>query len=313
MSKLQGIVVGYGNMGRLHERLFRERGVEITGVVDPDSARLAIAKEQGVPEEVCWASFTDIPLAVRQRADIVVIATPTHLHFQHLMEASQLLRACIFVEKPVVRTLEELRWLKEMATRHKRIFVAEVEQYNPKFAPLLNFEGRPTSVFMWRLVDMEFFLRGERPWFLDSEKSGGLVLDVTIHDITLLVLRWGRPRVKRVNARRGRYSAVDTVEIELVVGDKCRADILTSWVAENQHFPIMASATIGSGPKTHPTVILCDNYMTPNKPPHEDSYALQAEAFLRAVNRESPMPSIAPYATAVSIALEINQKIRAQP
>ncbi|HYL63846.1 MAG TPA: Gfo/Idh/MocA family oxidoreductase [Candidatus Methylomirabilis sp.] len=170
-SKVRTAVVGTGEFGRNHARVYRElQGAELVGVYDQDRARAeAVAAEF---QTHALRSFEE----VRERAEAVSVAVPTVSHAEvgcWLLESG----VDVLVEKPMAATLSEADDLLAAAQRHGRILqVGHVERFNPAVTavePILNrplfFEVHRLGVFTPRSLDVE------------------VIYDLMIHDLDILL------------------------------------------------------------------------------------------------------------------------------
>lgn len=176
-DKIRVAVVGVGEFGRNHARVYRElENAELVAVVDHDSARASqAAAEFGAP------ALSDLE-ALRGRADAVSLAVPTADHAVlgvHLLE----LGIDVLVEKPMAASLAEADTLVNAAKRNRRILqVGHVERFNPAVTavePILNrplfFEVHRLGVFTQRSLDVD------------------VIYDVMIHDLDILLALVGEP------------------------------------------------------------------------------------------------------------------------
>ncbi|HKV25102.1 MAG TPA: Gfo/Idh/MocA family oxidoreductase [Candidatus Acidoferrum sp.] len=170
-NKVRVAVVGVGEFGRNHARVYRELGgAELVGVFDRDTARAeTVAAEFGTRalhslDEVC------------ERAEAASVAAPTLAHAEvgcHLLAKG----LDVLVEKPVATNLREADELIEAARRSKKILqVGHVERFNPAVIavePVLNrplfFEVHRLGVFTPRSLDVE------------------VIHDLMIHDLDILL------------------------------------------------------------------------------------------------------------------------------
>lgn len=98
-------VVGTGGIAESHLKGWLGFGAVPVGYLEPDPARLAAFRERvGTPAVPALASVAD---AARVGADLVVIATPPHLHAPQTHEALDA-GLQVVVEKPVAPSLREL-------------------------------------------------------------------------------------------------------------------------------------------------------------------------------------------------------------
>src|ERR1700675_425529 len=170
-GKIRVGVVGRGEFGRNHPRVYREMdSVELAGVLDQNAARAeAIAKEFGT------RAFRNIE-ELQGAVDAVSVAVPTAAHAEigcRLMAMG----IDVLVEKPMAASLAEADALLEAARRHQRILqVGHVERFNPAVIavePILNrplfFEVHRLGVFTPRSLDVE------------------VIYDLMIHDLDILL------------------------------------------------------------------------------------------------------------------------------
>jgi predicted dehydrogenase len=170
-KKVRIAVVGAGDFGRNHARVYRELPeAELVGIVDANAERAAqIAKEFSA--EV----FPDIE-SLAGRVDAASVAVPT---IDHARIGCRLLALGIdvLVEKPIAASLAEADELLCAAKRGARILqVGHLERFNPGIVavmPVVNhplyFEVHRLGVFTPRSLDID------------------VVYDVMIHDLDVLL------------------------------------------------------------------------------------------------------------------------------
>lgn len=280
---MNGVIIGFGNMGKIHRQCFEKLGVEITAVVDPAFK----GKENFYPE------LEDVP----NNFDFVDICSPSYLHFEHLQQAMKFQKP-IFVEKPIVIKQNEVNSLRK--TKYgKPIFIAEVEQFNPALWPFFNYDKTPKSINVSRNVNLDFFLKSSTPWFLDSKLSGGIVMDLMIHDLTLLVFKYGKPTVENVVYSSKKYGVVDNVSAVLKFST-FKATVEASWTSTDTAKPIRLDF------QADDLKLKCDNYS--NATSTSSPYYKELNTFIRAVKLGEKI-SLSPYLDAVEICLEINRQM----
>src|SRR5580700_426461 len=170
-GKIRVAVVGTGEFGRNHARVYREMdGVELVGVLDRDAARA-----ETITQEFGTRAFKAIE-ELQGAVDAASVAVPTVAH----AEVGCRLMAMgidVLVEKPMAASLAEADVLIETARRHQRILqVGHVERFNPAVIavePILNrplfFEVHRLGVFTSRSLDVE------------------VIYDLMIHDLDILL------------------------------------------------------------------------------------------------------------------------------
>lgn len=294
---MKGIIIGFGNMGKTHLERYRQLGVNICAVIENDGIKRQQADSEHIPT---FNSLSEVP----DLDDIgfIDICTPTNFHFRNLLDA-MFYRKPIFVEKPIVLTNEEAAQLRRIEYHHP-IFVGEVEQYNPDLEKFMRYEGRPRVINMSRRVNLEFFLQGATPWFLDESLSGGIVLDTMIHDINLLVTKYGKPQIREVVSRAKRYRCQDEVEAKLSFGE-LEANLYCTWTAEDLlETPIVVDIEVIEK-DGNPANFHCDNYIIRGKPKEKDAFYMEFKAFLDSIREGRTPYGLESYLVGIEVANEI--------
>jgi predicted dehydrogenase len=178
-KKIRVAVVGAGDFGRNHARVYRELAeADLVGIVDPNADRAA-----KIAAEFSTKVFPDIE-SLAGLVDAASVAVPTVAHARagcRLLE----LGIDVLVEKPVAASLSEADDLISAASRAGRILqVGHLERFNPAIVavmPVLNrplyFEVHRLGVFTPRSLDID------------------VVYDVMIHDLDVLLALVGAPVV----------------------------------------------------------------------------------------------------------------------
>ena len=175
--KVRVAVVGLGEFGRNHARVYRElRGVELVGVYDRSPERAAaVAKEFHAP---VLASLEELP----GQADAVSVAVPTAAHAE---VGCQLLEMGldVLVEKPMAVDLAEADALLASARKNMRILqIGHVERFNPAVRAVEAILNRPLFFEVHRLGVFT-------PRSLDVD----VIYDLMIHDLDILLALVNEP------------------------------------------------------------------------------------------------------------------------
>jgi len=190
-------IAGVGTMGTTHAAAWCETGAEIVGVVAetmPEAETLA---------ETCGARIYEDFAAMIPDVDVVDICTPTHLHYEMVLQAAAQGKQVI-CEKPLARNVEQAR---EMLVACKQagvhLLVAHVVRFFPEYAlaKAAVDEGQIGRPGVIRLARGSY--RPKKPvgnWFLDEAKSGGILMDLMIHDFDYA--RWIAGDVESVFAKK---------------------------------------------------------------------------------------------------------------
>ena len=180
-------VIGLGRMGRLHARMLATQisGVRLCAVAEVgEQARSQVADELGVPY-----TFADAyELIAHPDVDAVVIVTPTSTHHDLVIAAAGAGKA-IFCEKPLALTLKETRSMMESVARAGvPLQVGFMRRFDAAYqrAKKLIAEGQIGHPVTFKSLSRDPFCPPRD--YMDPAKSGGLILDMAIHDFDLA--RW---------------------------------------------------------------------------------------------------------------------------
>jgi predicted dehydrogenase len=177
LKRVRVAVVGTGEFGRNHARVYRELvGADLIGVYDRNPERAAaVAAEY---QTKILKSLDEL----RGRAEAVSVAVPTVAHAEvgcRLLEMG----LDVLVEKPMAVNLAEADALLAAAKKNRRILqVGHVERFNPAVIvvePILNrplfFEVHRLGIFTPRSLDVD------------------VIYDLMIHDLDILLALVNEP------------------------------------------------------------------------------------------------------------------------
>lgn len=192
MSLTVGIV-GAGGIAPSHVTGWQALGVELINFAEEGSEALC--------ERFGLEPVADLD-ELLERCDVVDLCTPTATHHPLTLTAADA-GTHVVCEKPLARTSAQAQ---EMITACDeagvQLHVTHVVRYFPAYeaARQAVVDGRIGTVAVQRHLRM-----GRRPgsrWFADAEASGGIVLDLMIHDLDYS--RWVAGEVATVFARDSR-------------------------------------------------------------------------------------------------------------
>ena len=190
-------IVGAGFMGTTHAAGWAETPAEIIGfTAETKQESGALAERYNAK---VYLSFD----ALLADVDVIDICSPTHLHHEMVLKAVGAGKH-IVCEKPLARTTgqaQEMVFACEEAG--VQLLVAHVVRFFPEYALAHSavLEGQVGKPAVIRLHRGSY--RPKKPagnWFLDEEKSGGILMDLMIHDYDYA--RWVAGEVESVSARR---------------------------------------------------------------------------------------------------------------
>jgi myo-inositol 2-dehydrogenase / D-chiro-inositol 1-dehydrogenase len=197
LSPLRIGLVGAGFMGSVHAEGWAAcPGAELTAVTTGTRGDAeGFAERHGIRACADLAELLD-------QVDVVDICTPTDLHHE-AAEAAAAAGRHVICEKPLARTAEQAA---EMIAACERagvwLLVAHVVRFFPEYAAARAAvaEGRIGEPAVLRLARSTFRPRtSSDTWYGDHARSGGMVLDLMIHDFDYA--RWVAGDVHSVYAR----------------------------------------------------------------------------------------------------------------
>ncbi|MGE5507258.1 MAG: Gfo/Idh/MocA family oxidoreductase [Chitinophagales bacterium] len=208
-------LIGCGTMGRVHGEAYAALpGARLMAVTDV---------RRHLAEEVAAFSHAEVmadaeALIARPELDAIDICVPTPLHKDLILKAAAS-RKHIFTEKPLARTLDEGREVLEAVGKAGvKLMVGHVLRFSPPYqkareALTQGRIGRPGVVRTTR--GGGGFPTAWQDWYASIPMSGGIMLDMLIHDLDFL--RWCFGDVERVYAKTTLNREIGRYEYALIV------------------------------------------------------------------------------------------------
>jgi UDP-N-acetylglucosamine 3-dehydrogenase len=224
-------LIGAGGIGNVHAAsCLNLPDVTMTWIADLDKPRaeaLAVASGARVTTEANELVSAD-------DVDAVIVATPTPTH-RALTELAARHGKHVFCEKPIARTVADGRAM--IATCQQagvRFMVGHVVRFFPDYARIKQLleDGALGQVGVVRAARLNAFPAADRPGYADFAASGGVVVDMMIHDLD--TLRWYFGDVVRLYARGLGYTPyyarqVDYCQAVVRYANGVLAHIEASW------------------------------------------------------------------------------------
>ena len=191
-------IIGAGTMGHIHAAALRQiADVKIVAVgardiTEPMGALMTELGCESLPSAAAVCAHPDV--------DAVVVAVPTDAHAEVVIDAARAGKH-IFCEKPLARTLEQGEaMLAAVAEAGVKFAVGHVVRYFPEYAAAhaMVQRGELGTPGVARTTRGAGFPQVAGNWYADLERSGGVVLDMMIHDFDWL--RWTFGPVERLHA-----------------------------------------------------------------------------------------------------------------
>ena len=190
-------IVGVGFMGTTHAAGWATTPAQLIGfTAETNKEAGALAEKYNA---IVYASLDEMLRDV----DVVDICSPTHLHHEMALKAAAAGKHVV-CEKPLARTTQQAQEIVNACKKAGvQLLVAHVVRFFPEYAlaHAAVTEGQIGKPGVIRLHRGSY--RPKKPagnWFLDEEKSGGILMDLMIHDYDYAC--WVAGDVESVSARR---------------------------------------------------------------------------------------------------------------
>jgi predicted dehydrogenase len=196
MEEIRVGLIGQGMLGAVHAASISM--IPGCRLVAASKASASAATVRAAAERIIAADSVCDPGLV----DAVVIATPTDTHAAYACQAIEA-GLSVFCEKPLARTLAEAERIRDLAERvGAKVAVGHVVRYFPEYAAARDLVSRgelgiPINA---RLARLNSSPAGLSAWYSDPVRSGGILLDMAIHDVDWCL--WAFGPAERVYAVR---------------------------------------------------------------------------------------------------------------
>jgi predicted dehydrogenase len=235
-------IVGFGVMGRTHFLAWHgQDGAEITAVCEVNPEVLAKATTGGNLEEQAGAIdlagiavYDDFDTMLAEAGlDAVSITLPTHLHLPFTIKALEA-GWHVLCEKSMALNIEACDAMIAAAERSgKQLMIAQCIRFWPEYAwtKAAISDGRFGTV-----LAANFERLGAAPgwskdsWFADPTKSGGVTLDLHIHDVDFVQYLFGRPQAIRATGARFESGMLGHIATEFRYNDNKVVTAAGSWM-----------------------------------------------------------------------------------
>jgi inositol 2-dehydrogenase len=202
-------LIGVGRMGKVYaeDLIYRVPQANLLAASDIDPAAEAVAREMGVPK--LYPRYED--LIDDKEIDAVVVITPTSTHAEIVIAAAKAGKA-IFCEKPLSISLDEAREVERVVAETGAFFhLGFMRRFDRGYRAAKEKieQGEIGTPILFKASSRDPY----RPSleYLDPRHSGGIMIDMGIHDIDLA--RWMMGEVRSVYSVGGTlaYPEVESV------------------------------------------------------------------------------------------------------
>lgn len=206
-------LIGCNFMGGMHAACYKaleSLGVQVTAVADVNrETAQQVAKISG-------AAIYDSGMALIEQADVdaVDICLPTDLHISHAVAAMRAGRD-VFIEKPICMKAEEMEQILRVKNETgAKVQVGQVIRFWNEYVWL---KGVADAGTYGRILSGVFQRVSARPtwasegWLGNVRRSGGVALDMHVHDVDFIRWLMGEPERVQSQAYRDAQGAIQQI------------------------------------------------------------------------------------------------------
>jgi UDP-N-acetylglucosamine 3-dehydrogenase len=288
-------VVGVGNMGRHHARIYHGMTeTRLKAVVDTDLAR---AREIADRYDCDAFASVDEMLSRDVDVDAVSVAVSTARHYE---VASRLLEAGkhVLVEKPIADTITRAKRLVALAERSSRtLAVGHVERFNPVVREL---RARIERGDLGQLVSLSARRLGLAP---PQVQDANVVLDIAVHDIDVFRYLLGANRPRQVFCSAGKALVLDRYDFAdiFLQFDDVGCLLQVNWLT-----PVKIRSLTASGTRGYVEL----DYVTQRMDFHHAQPMKEPASFRELENYSRILPERIEFQRAEPLELELREFIR---
>lgn len=296
-------IVGTGSMGVAHAKAWLNTEASLVACT---------AKHEDHAEQFATQydlkPYPDVSSMLAE-IDILDICAPTHLHYDMVLKAAKAGKQ-IFCEKPLARTLEQgQKMIKACQNAGVKLSVGHVVRFFPEYtrAKSLVDSGQIGQLALINLSRETFRPKKKQSnWFIDFEKSGGVILDLMIHDFDYA--HWLAGEVESVYAKNisnaNPDAQIDHALVILTHKNGVISHVEGSWAYPPPMFRTSFEISGSGGMIDHNSQASTpiDIYMhktangetadipAPTSPVEEDPWTSEIKAFYAALRQDAPLP-----------------------
>lgn len=224
--EMRAVVVGCGTMGRMHAQAYvRLEGVRLAAVCDVSEEASSVLAERFQCSS--YQSLEEMLLA--ERPDVLSVCLPTTLHLSSVRIAAEL-GVHIICEKPLAGNLQEAEEMIAFCKKQGvRLFAGQVVRFFPGYRSLTDNvrSGEIGTVGVAHTKRIGPHPASAKPWYGQDELSGGVILDLLVHDIDFIRGLLGDPHT--VFAMRRVSEGIDYALVTLTFEGGAIANLEGMW------------------------------------------------------------------------------------
>lgn len=223
-------LVGCGFMGSMHAACYKalaSLGVKVTAVAD---VRSEYAKKQADKETAVYDSGMD--LIKNADVDVVDICLPTYLHTSHAVAAMKAGKH-VFIEKPICIKDDEMDLLLEV--ERETGMKAQVGQVIRQWTEYAWLKNAVDSGIYGKLLHAQFRRLSSWPdwawdnWIHKIENSGGVAIDMHVHDVDYVRYILGEPDTIKAQVYRDTAGSIQQINTLFGYGNNVSVSVEAGW------------------------------------------------------------------------------------
>jgi len=200
-------IAGFGFMGRMHYRCWKAiNGAQVAAICDTnpnivEDTKRAVGNIEGAEGAVDFGDvelYADFDRMLKSvKLDAVSITLPTYLHADHSIKAMRK-GVNVLCEKPMALSVKDCDRMIRAAERSGKVLqIGHCVRFWPEYAEAKKIVD---SGKYGKVIAAMFQRLGSAPqwsidnWFMDEKRSGGMALDLHIHDTDFVQYLFGMPR-----------------------------------------------------------------------------------------------------------------------
>ena len=223
-------LIGCGFMGGMHAACYgalAPLGVKVTAVAD---VRPAFAAKLADENTAIYA--TGMELIEQADVDVVDICLPTHLHTAHAVAAMKAGKH-VFVEKPICMDEGEMELL--LATELETGVKVQVGQVIRQWTEYMWLKETVDSGVYGKVLHGQFRRLSSLPtwawenWLHQVDKSGGVAVDMHVHDVDFVRYILGEPDTVKAQAYRDENGVIQQINALFSYGSHVSVSVEAGW------------------------------------------------------------------------------------
>ena len=222
-------LIGCGFMGGMHSACYAalaNLGVKVTAVAD---VRREYAENLANGAEIY---ATGMELIEKADVDVVDVCLPTHLHAAHAVAAMKAGKN-VFVEKPIAFKDEDMELI--LATEKETGAKVQVGQVIRQWTEYVWLKKTVDAGTFGKVKHAMFRRLSGRPewawegWLHQVDKSGGVAVDMHVHDVDFVRYILGEPNVVKAHAHRDAEGVIQQINAVYGYGNDVSVAVESGW------------------------------------------------------------------------------------